>query len=156
MRRSSTRARKIRARQFLRSTVAAREPVAFRTAGEINGMGSDDEVRGRKMAMNQSTFRAVNERLRGFALSHHFLPDQRVPFFCECADEGCYEVVMLRLADYDHVRHHPSRFLLVAGHEDAEAVHEHIVEAEAGYAIVEKVGAAGREAARLDPRRDVA
>jgi hypothetical protein len=31
---------------------------------------------------------------------------------------------------------------------------EHILEAEQGYAIVEKIGIAGVEAERLDPRRD--
>jgi hypothetical protein len=46
----------------------------------------------------------------------------------------------------------PSRFLLVAGHEDAEALHERVIEAEAGYAVVEKVGTVGREAARLHRR----
>lgn len=50
------------------------------------------------------------------------------------------------------MRAHPNRFFLVAGHEDAEAAHERIVEAEQGYAAVEKVGTAGVEAERLDPR----
>jgi hypothetical protein len=70
-------------------------------------MGSTEEARGRKMAMNESAFRTANERLRNAALGHRFLPDQRVPFICECADDGCYEVVMLRLADYEQVRQHP-------------------------------------------------
>jgi hypothetical protein len=39
----------------------------------------------------------------------------------------------------------------VAGHEE-DTTHERIIEAENGYAIVEKVGAAGLEAARLDLR----
>jgi hypothetical protein len=110
-------------------------------------MDSSEEARALKMAMNESAFRTANERLRNAALGHRFLPDQRVPFVCECADDGCYEVVMLRLADYEQVRLHPSRCLLVAGHEDAEALHERVIEAEAGYAVVEKVGTAGREAA---------
>jgi hypothetical protein len=59
---------------------------------------------------------------------------------------------MLSLDEYEGLRTHPGRFLLVAGHEDAEATYERIVEAENGYAIVEKLGVAGREAARLDPR----
>jgi hypothetical protein len=54
---------------------------------------------------------------------------------------------MLSIAEYEQVREHPSRFLLVAGHEDPEAAHERIVEAENGYAIVEKVGQAQLEAA---------
>jgi len=61
---------------------------------------------------------------------------------------------MLTLDDYESVRSHSDRFFLVAGHEDDEAEHERIIEAEQGYAIVEKTGAAGREATRLNPRRD--
>ena len=59
---------------------------------------------------------------------------------------------MLSIEDYERLRERPCWFLLVAGHEDAEETHERIVDAENGYAIVEKVGAAGLEAARLDPR----
>lgn len=102
--------------------------------------------------MNESAFRAANERMRRSAASHRFEPDQGVPFLCECADPNCYEIVMLSLEEYARVRMHSSRFLLVAGHEDPESAHERIVEAENGYAIVEKVGTAGEEAARLHPR----
>jgi hypothetical protein len=116
-------------------------------------MHSDGEARAIKLAINQSAFRTANERVRSGAVSHRFLPDQRVPFVCECADSQCREIVMLKLAEYERVRQQPTWFLLVAGHEDSEAVHERIVEAEAGYAIVEKVGTAGREASRLHPRR---
>jgi hypothetical protein len=59
---------------------------------------------------------------------------------------------MVSLVDYEAVRAQPDRFFLVAGHEDAEAAHERILEAEPGYAVVEKVGTAGGEAARLDLR----
>jgi hypothetical protein len=117
-------------------------------------MESGDEARARKLALNQSTFRAANERIERAAQSHHFEASQRVPFLCECADPGCYETVMLSLADYEAVRTHPDRFFLVAGHEDAEETREHILEAEQGYAIVEKIGIAGVEAERLDPRRE--
>ena len=71
---------------------------------------------------------------------------------CECADLGCREIVMLSIEDYERLRAQPCWFLLVAGHEDAEETHERIVDAENGYAIVERVGASGLEAARLDPR----
>jgi hypothetical protein len=115
-------------------------------------MRSDEETRAVKLAINQSAFRTANERLRGAALSHHFRPNQRVPFICECADPHCRETVMLSLSDYEAVRAHPDRFFLVAEHEDPEAAHERILQAEQGYAVVEKVGTAGGEAARLDPR----
>jgi hypothetical protein len=116
-------------------------------------MEADDDQQELRAAAVQSTFRARNERTRTVALSYRFERTQRVPFLCECADQRCAEIVMLSLIDYERIREHPSRFLLVAGHEDAEAEYELIVEAENGYAIVEKVGLAGTEAARLHPRK---
>jgi hypothetical protein len=117
-----------------------------------SAMRSHEEARAVKLAINQSAFRSANERLRGAALSHRFRPNQRVPFICECADPHCRETVMLSLVDYEAVRAHPDRFFLVAGHEDVEAAHERILEAEQGYSVVEKVGTAGGEAVLLDPR----
>ena|SRR5690348_5280537 len=114
-------------------------------------MAAEDDTRARKLAMNHSAFRSANERLRRSAQSHHFEIHQRVPFICECDDQGCSETVMLSLEDYEHVRAHPTWFLLVAGHEDENAAQERIVDAEQGYAVVEKIGAAGGEAARLHP-----
>jgi hypothetical protein len=119
-------------------------------------MRKDKDGRAIKLAINESAFRTANDQLRGAALSHHFLPEQRVPFICECSDPDCRETVMLSIADYERVRDHPTWFLLVAGHEDAEADHERIIEAEHGYALVEKIGTAGREATRLHARRHMA
>ena len=118
-------------------------------------MSADDEARDHKLAANQSRFRRSNERLERAAYSHRFEPTDRVPFLCECADPGCFEAVMLSIEEYERVRAHPSWFVLVAGHEDADAEHERIVEAEKGYAIVEKLGNAGAEAERLYERGDV-
>ena len=112
----------------------------------------DDEARAHKIALNQSTFRSANERIERAAQNHHFEASQRVPFICECADPSCRELVMLSLADYEAVRAFPQRFFLVAGHEDPEETHERIVEAEQGYVVAEKIGTAGVEAERLDPR----
>jgi hypothetical protein len=107
-----------------------------------------------QLAASQSAFRASNERLRRAAASHRFEAADRLPFVCECADRACYEIVMLSIEEYERVRAQPTWFVLVAGHEDDEAGHERIVEAENGYAIVEKTGAAGTAAARLNPRHD--
>jgi hypothetical protein len=114
-------------------------------------MSDDEEARAHKFAANQSRFRRSNERLQRAARSHGFKADDRVPFLCECADPGCFEAVWLSPNEYEQVRAYPSRFVLVAGHEE-DTTHERIIEAENGYAIVEKVGAAGLEAARLDLR----
>ena len=115
-------------------------------------MSADDEARAHKLAANQSRFRRSNERLQRAAYSHRFGAADRVPFLCECADPACFEAVMLSLEEYERVREHASRFVRVAGHEDAEAAHERIVEAEKGYAIVEKVGDAGSTPPRARPQ----
>jgi hypothetical protein len=115
-------------------------------------METGNEARDRKIAMNQSTFRNANERIERAAQSHHFEASQRVPFLCECADSGCVETVMITLADYEAVRAHPDRFFLVAGHEAAGETRERILECGDDFAVVEKIGIAGAEAERLDPR----
>ena len=118
-------------------------------------MSIDEEARAHKVAANQSRFRRSNERLERAAFSHRFEAGDRLPFLCECADPGCFEAVMLSIAEYEEVRTHPARFLVVAGHEELEAAHERVIEAENGYAIVEKVGQAGSEAARLHERNPI-
>lgn len=116
-------------------------------------MSVDEEARVHKLAANQSRFRRANERLERAAHSHRFEATDRLPFLCECADPGCFEAVWLSISEYEQVRAHPSRFVLLAGHEDPETAHERIIETENGYAIVEKIGRAGDEAARLHDRR---
>lgn len=115
-------------------------------------MAIEDEAYARKVAENESAFRSSNERLRRAAESYRFESRDRVPFVCECADEGCREIVMLSVEEYEHVRSEPTWFLLVAGHEDPEQAHERIIEAENGYTIVEKLGTAAAEVTRLDQR----
>lgn len=127
--------------------------VSFLRAGMNPLVLRDAEANARKVAANESAFRTANERLRRAAQSHRFREDDRVPFICECADERCHEIVMLTLSDYEHIRSHPTWFLLVAGHEEQDGGLERIVDAEQGYAVVEKLGIAGDEAARLHPRR---
>lgn len=106
------------------------------------GVSAEEEERARGAVANQLRFRDANDRLRRIVPSFGFKAEDRAPFICECADPGCFETVMLSLEEYDHVRANPSWFVLVAGHEDQEAMCERVVEAERGYATVEKVGIA--------------
>jgi hypothetical protein len=115
-------------------------------------METRDEARARKLALNQSTFRSANERIERAAQSHHFEANQGVPFICECADPSCDETVMLSLADYEAVRAHADRFFVAIGHDGDGETDERTLETERGYALVEKIGTAGVEAERLDPR----
>ena len=117
--------------------------------GNTPGVADDGDERAREAVGEQSRFRDANERLRSIVPRYGFEPGDRAPFICECPDHGCFESVMLSLDEYDHVRSDPSWFVLVAGHEDDEAMDERILELERGHVIVEKIGIAG--GARVPP-----
>ncbi len=110
------------------------------------------DTRALELARNQSAFRDANEHLEHRAKSHHFEGKYRFPFRCECGDPHCHQTVMLSIDEYEHIRTHPSWFLLLAGHQDQDASHQRIIDTERGYATVETIGTAGAEAARLNPR----
>jgi hypothetical protein len=101
-----------------------------------------------RIGTTEAIFRSVNERIAEGAV--RFSADD-VEFVCECGDRSCTHRVTATLADYEHVREKPERFLLVPGHED-ESV-ERVVERRRRFAVVEKfertVVATVR---RLDPR----
>ncbi|HET7572003.1 MAG TPA: hypothetical protein VFJ77_04960 [Gaiellaceae bacterium] len=103
------------------------------------------------MAQRQSLFRDVNERIG--ELSDRFgASEQPLRVVCECGNSGCRELLQITAAEYEALRAHGRRFVVVPGHEIAGA--ERVVAANERFAVVEKVGAGGRSAARLDPRRD--
>jgi hypothetical protein len=106
---------------------------------------SDGGVRAAKGARNQSLWREINERIR---LVTEDSGD--VEFVCECASLECTETINLSVAEYEHVRESPKRFPIALGH-DFPAF-EDVVAADGRYAVVEKRGKAGKEAARMDPR----
>lgn len=98
-----------------------------------------------RAARNEALFREVNEQVRGLAERGA----TTAGFVCECSDGDCSEHVEVPLGVYELVRANPRRFLLVPGH---EGEFEDVVEREAAYVVVEKRGAAGEIAERLDPR----
>jgi hypothetical protein len=102
----------------------------------------------RRLAANEDVFRDVNEGIvRGQWPGD---PEAPIGFRCECARLGCNVLVALTLAQYEAVRAHPRRFVIVHGHELPEG--EVIIERRDEYSVVEKVGEAGNEAERQDPR----
>lgn len=107
----------------------------------------DDEVE-RRIAANQARFREVNE-----AISRGQWPgegDSLIGFRCECAMLGCNEVLELTSPEYERVRAHARRFIVVPGHE--REVVERVVESWPGYRVVQKVDKAGDVAEATDPR----
>jgi hypothetical protein len=107
-----------------------------------------DEDLQRRLASNEAVFRRVNEGIeRGQWPGEEGAP---VGFRCECARLGCNLLLELTLADYEHVRSAPRRFVMIDGHE-LPAV-EVVIERQPGYVIVEKQDEAGEHATETDPR----
>jgi inactivated superfamily I helicase len=101
-----------------------------------------------RTAKNESLFREVNERI-GEAAQRTVAIATDADFVCECASLACTERITIGLDEYAWVRSEPKRFMLVAGHEQADI--EQIVTRRDGYVVVEKVGEAGEEAEDRDP-----
>ncbi|MDQ6728736.1 MAG: hypothetical protein M3022_00120 [Actinomycetota bacterium] len=107
----------------------------------------DNELQ-RRLASNEAVFREVNEGIqRGQWPGEQSAP---VHFRCECARLGCNLLLELTLAEYEEVRAHPRRFVMIDGHQVPEL--ERVVERREGRLVVEKLDEAGKLAAREDPR----
>ena len=101
-----------------------------------------------RLARNEAVFREINEGIeRGQWPGEEDAP---VGFRCECARLGCTEVVELTIHDYERVRGHSRRFIVVPGHEQLTV--ELVVERAPKYCVVEKLDQAGAAAEDTDPR----
>jgi hypothetical protein len=102
----------------------------------------------RRAAANEATIRDVNEGIeRGQWPGEE---DSPVGFRCECARLGCNQLIELTVREYEEVRSHPRRFVVVPGHEVGEL--ETVIEARPRYVIVEKLDQAGEVAEEHDRR----
>lgn len=110
-------------------------------------MLTDDHKR--RLADNEALFREVNERVQEKADGHG--DDGHVyAYFCECSRRDCVERVHRTSAEYEEIRAHGARFILVAGHQIDEI--ENVVDVAPDLVVVEKQGVAGDRAETLDPR----
>lgn len=101
-----------------------------------------------RAARTEALFRETNEAIeRGLWAAD---PEEAVRFRCECSHIDCHTIVKLTLPEYERVRDNPRRFVVAAGHETPEL--EDVIERHDEYLVVEKKGASGTEAERLDPR----
>ena len=100
-----------------------------------------------RVAMNEATFRKVNEGMEAGQESSGLLN-----FVCECGRLHCTKFIELGRAEYEAIRENPRRFAIVDGHEILEA--EDIVERHDRYLVVEKKGDPEAEIVEhTDPRR---
>ena len=103
--------------------------------------------RAAQVARTEALFREVNERI---AESDERFSSGDAGFVCECADPTCTHRIEAPLTEYERVRADGSTFLTAPGHE--EPVGERVLGVRKTFQIVEKVGALGSLAWRLDPR----
>jgi hypothetical protein len=106
------------------------------------------EAREERLAKNEALFRTLNENIVGIA--GPLGGETPYEFVCECATTGCFERLMLTLAEYERVRGDGAHFILKPGHEDIEV--EQVVAVHDEYDVVEKDGIAGVIAHQEDPR----
>lgn len=105
----------------------------------------DDDVR---LGRNEAIFREINEGIeRGQWPGEEDAP---VGFRCECGRLGCTEVLELTVQEYEQVREHSRRFVVLPGHEQLGV--EIVVETRPSYLVVEKPDQAGEAAEATDPR----
>jgi hypothetical protein len=101
-----------------------------------------------RIAANESILREINERIeRGRWPGEE---QKAVGFRCECARLGCNGMLELTVREYERIRSHPRRFVVLPGHEIADA--EEVVQTRPGYVVVEKRDQAGEVAEATDPR----
>jgi hypothetical protein len=98
-----------------------------------------------RAAKNQSLFREVNERIEELRPG-----ETLVEFACECTNTECTASLTLSDDEYESVRRFPTHFIVMPGHELDEV--ERVVQRNERYEVVEKFGAGGPAAVRLDPR----
>jgi hypothetical protein len=103
------------------------------------------EARRERAAKNQSLFREVNERIKDLAGNATF-----PTAICECMTETCSEQVSVSVEEYERVRSDGNRFFVLPGHEVPEV--EVIVEANARFVVVAKLGVGAQVAADFNPR----
>lgn len=106
-----------------------------------------------RAAKNQSLFREINERVHKLEASFNTVaPAATSDWFCECANESCFERIAVPHDQYDAIREDGARFLVAPSNDHIWPDVERIVGGNDRYWIVEKMGEAERVAKGLDPR----
>jgi hypothetical protein len=109
-----------------------------------------DVERARRIGLNESVFRGVNEQLE--ALADRFgRPEEGLDLICECGDMSCEERLVLTRPEYERLRADPVLFAVVPGHVSPGV--EDVVRQGNGYEVVRKRPGVPSDVARsTDPR----
>jgi hypothetical protein len=100
-------------------------------------MHDSTDERGRA-ARNQELYRKVNDKIAELNAAFDLVLGIQSEWVCECADMHCTRTMELTLAEYEAVRAHPERFVVLPGHvyTDDEAV----VEEHGRFVVIEMAG----------------
>jgi hypothetical protein len=106
------------------------------------------ETSAERKAQNEAIFRDANEEIEA-RRTELTSTEGKTPFFCECDDPACRDVVRLSVDEYESVRANPATFLIARDHDPSN---ERVVAEHESYVVVQKEGAARRVAVETDPR----
>jgi len=106
-------------------------------------------MRDESLAHNEELFRNVNERIETVSQTVA-RDDTMMEYLCECDKPYCYERVRATREEYESVRAEATHFIILAGHEDRRV--EIVILSNERFLVVEKQGAAARDAEETDPR----
>ena len=99
-------------------------------------------------AVNESTFRDINEQLAGLGDDVGVLRD----VVCECARADCTSLVTVTDAEYEAARADGNHFIVAPGDEHVDLTIERVVLRNERFWVVEKAGKAADVSEALDPR----
>ncbi len=103
-----------------------------------------------RLALNQATMRIANERLTAWPERRRVDDAAPLTFFCECADPGCREKLVLTRGEYEDIRRDSRLFPIAKGHEYPDV--DRVAEERDDYAVVEKVEDVADVLTATDPR----
>ena len=93
--------------------------------------------RTRRVALNQSVFRTINDKIEGLNKAFALVSDE-FTVICECGDAVCVEQLTMSRDEYVALRADSTLFAVAPEHETADL--EEVVEKTDGYWIVRKRG----------------
>jgi hypothetical protein len=109
-----------------------------------------DDDRRRRIALNETVFREVNERLNNLAAGRD-VAAAPLDLVCECGNIECRERISIDPAEYERLRSDPMQFAVVRGHDEQDV--EEVVVRRPAYDVVRKKLPEGQRIARQSDLR---
>jgi hypothetical protein len=113
-------------------------------------IGEVDDLRQKRLGLNEAVFREVNERIKGLANLFKWGEPAPLDLVCECRNATCVKRIEMTRTEYEAIRAEETNFALYPGHADLEI--ERVISSHKGYEVVAKQGDAAEVAGRLSSR----